>query len=135
MIRWNGTTGRFGSHDCSIVGAGLACCGVAKGYHGDCCRDILEQVCSSARVCRKSLLDTIAPKPGLQSSTQPLLSPRPGLPQHPRRAIATLVRLEPKGNVRISPSDLVLPLWVRTLSVENIPGASGARLVDPASGT
>ena len=39
--------------------------------------------------------------------------------------IRTLLGLEPKGNVLTSASEPVLPFWLGTLSVENIPGRWG----------
>ena len=39
--------------------------------------------------------------------------------------IRTLLGLEPKGNVLTSASKPVLPFWMGTLSVENIPGRWG----------
>jgi glycogen debranching enzyme len=60
----------------------------------------------------------------------PVQYPTACLPQawaagSPMLGIRTLLGLEPKGDVLTSAADPVLPAWMGTLSVENIPGRWG----------
>jgi glycogen debranching enzyme len=111
-------------HDCSIIAAGLARYGFRKDAS-----DIVAAIFEASIFFRARLPEVFA---GYERTKTrfPVQYPTACLPQAwaagaPMLGIRTLLGLEPKGNVLTSASKPVLPFWMGTLSVENIPGRWG----------
>jgi len=116
-------------HDCMIVAAGLARYGFRKDAS-----EIVGAVLEASLFFRSRLPEVFAGYDRAKTRF-PVEYPTACLPQAwaagaPMLGIRTLLGLEPKGDVLTSASEPVLPFWMGTLTVENIPGRWGrARVV------
>jgi glycogen debranching enzyme len=116
-------------HDCSIIAAGLARYGFRKDAS-----EIVAATFEASMFFRSRLPEVFA---GYERTKTrfPVEYPTACLPQAwaaaaPMLGIRTLLGLEPRGDVLTSTSEPVLPAWMGTLTVENIPGRWGrARVV------
>ena len=111
-------------HDCIIIASGLA----RYGFRKDASQ-IIAAIFEASIFFRSRLPEVFAGYD--RSKTRfPVQYPTACLPQawaagSPMLGIRTLLGLEPKGDVLTSASQPVLPFWMGTLSVENIPGRWG----------
>lgn len=111
-------------HDCSIIAAGLARYGFRKEAS-----DIIAAIFEASLYFRHRLPEVFA---GYERTKTrfPVQYPTACLPQAwaagaPMLGLRTLLGLEPKGDVLTSATKPVLPFWMGTLSIENIPGRWG----------
>jgi glycogen debranching enzyme len=116
-------------HDCNIVAAGLA----RYGFRKDAA-EIVGAILEASLFFRSRLPEVFAGYDRTKTRF-PVQYPTACLPQAwaaaaPMLGFRTLLGLEPKGDVLTSASKPVLPFWMGTLTIENIPGRWGrARVV------
>lgn len=111
-------------HDCMIIASGLARYGFRKDAS-----DVIAAIFEASIFFRSRLPEVFAGYDRTKTRF-PVQYPTACLPQawaagSPMLGIRTLLGLEPKGNILTSASQPVLPYWMGTLSVENIPGRWG----------
>jgi glycogen debranching enzyme len=111
-------------HDCSIIAAGLARHGFRKEAS-----EIVAALFEASLVFRARLPEVFAGYDRTKTRF-PVQYPTACLPQAwaagaPMLGLRTLLGLEPKGDVLTSAAHPVLPFWMGTLSIENIPGRWG----------
>jgi glycogen debranching enzyme len=111
-------------HDCSIIAAGLA----RYGYRKEA-SDIIGAIFEASLSFRSRLPEVFAGYDRAKTRF-PVQYPTACLPQawaagSPMLGLRTLLGLEPKGDILTSAPKPVLPFWMGTLSVENIPGRWG----------
>ena len=111
-------------HDCSIIAAGLA----RYGYRKEAA-DIIAAIFEASMMFRSRLPEVFA---GYERTKTrfPVQYPTACLPQAwaagaPMLGLRTVLGLEPKGDILTSATEPVLPFWMGTLSIENIPGRWG----------
>lgn len=111
-------------HDCCFIAAGLARYGFRKEAS-----DIIAAIFEASLFFRSRLPEVFA---GYERSKTrfPVQYPTACLPQAwaagaPMLGLRTLLGLEPKGDVLTTATQPVLPFWMGTLSIENIPGRWG----------
>jgi glycogen debranching enzyme len=111
-------------HDCSIIAAGLARHGFRKEAS-----DIVAAIFEASLFFRSRFPEVFAGYD--RSKTRfPVQYPTACLPQAwaaaaPMLGLRTLLGLEPRGDVLTSVAHPVLPFWMGTISVSNIPGRWG----------
>lgn len=111
-------------HDCSIIAAGLA----RYGYRKEA-SEIIGAIFEASLYFRAHLPEVFAGYERIKTRF-PVQYPTACLPQAwaagaPMLGFRTLLGLEPKDGILTSASKPVLPFWMGTLSIENIPGRWG----------